>query len=165
MLFRTCVAITIKCPQIFSLPIAMWRIFDKNEGPMTSPNLSKYLWKSCSISIFPHFIRDLCNAMEKSCDLSVSPSPFVLDFGTWDFELWLFNFFFEDYASKEKKKCWWITLSQRWRRKKFCSLAFHSSAFFILCFYSVNFPIQGKEQVFTYSIHSTGYGVFTLIES
>ena len=103
MFLRICVAITIKCPQIFSLPIAMWRIFDKNEGPMTSPNLSKYLWKSCSISIFPHFIRDLCNAMEKSCDLSVSPSPFVLDFGTWDFELWLFNFFLKIMLAKKKE--------------------------------------------------------------
>ena len=73
--------------------------------------------------------------MEKSCDLSVSPSPFVLDFGTWDFELWLFNFF-EDYASKEKRSVDELRCHKGEEEKSFVLLHFillHSSFFaFIL---------------------------------
>ena len=70
-----------------------------------------------------------------------------------------FQFFFEDYASKEKRSVDELRCHKGEEEISFVLLHF------ILCFYSVNFPIQGKEQVFTHSTHSTGYGVFTLIES
>ena len=38
------------------------------------------------------------------CDFSVSPSPIGLDFGVWDFRLWLHIFFLVKYLMSEAKK-------------------------------------------------------------
>ena len=74
-------------------------------------------------------------------------------FCSWLWDLGLrtmaFQFFFEDYASKEKRSVDELRCHKGEEEISFVLLHF------ILCFYSVNFPVQGKEQVFTaYTQHT-----------